>query len=147
MGILLATVASISFNLSYVSLRKIKNKPVSSWVLLFFIMVLNLVTMPAFFLSYDVYKNNFTHYSNEVWILLIIVGLVTLLTIYFTNLMFYYEKAGRGSAYFNFELIYTYIFDVFYMKNDFNLLELTGAWLIVIANIYIYILKSLKLID
>lgn len=61
--------------------------------------------------------------------------------------MFYYEKAGRGSAYNNFELIYTYAFDVFYMKNVFKLSELLGAGLIVLGNLYIYVLKTFRVIS
>jgi len=60
--------------------------------------------------------------------------------------MFYFEKAGRGAAYHNFELIFTYFFDVFYMKNNFKITEVIGAWLIVMANIYLYFLKSLGII-
>eukprot|EP00347_Sterkiella_histriomuscorum_P007907 403347105 len=146
-GIILAFLSSISFNLSYVALRKIKDRPVNSWLLVFYIMIINLVTMPAIFLSYDVYKNNFTHYSDKVWILITIIGILTLCTLYFTNLMFYYENAGRGAAYHNFELIFTYVFDVFYMKNSFKFSEMVGAWLIVMANIYLYVLKSLGTIE
>ncbi|CDW82290.1 membrane protein [Stylonychia lemnae] len=147
LGIVLALGSAVSFNLSYVALRKIKDRPVNSWVLVFYIMVINLVFMPGVFLTYDVYKNQFTHYSNEVWILIILTGILTLSTLYFTNLMFYYEKAGRGAAYSNFELIFTYFFDVFYMKNNFKFIEVIGAWLIVMANIYLYVLKSLGMLN
>ena len=65
---------------------------------------------------------------------------------YFTHLTFYYEKAGRGVSYANLELIYTYIFDVFYMKNTFRMMELIGAVLILVANVYLYILKAFGII-
>ena len=81
-----------------------------------------------------------------MWILLIIIGSLTLSTLYFTHLTFFYENAARGSAYSNFELIYTYCFDVLVMKNDFRLPEFLGAGLILLANLYIYILKSLHII-
>ena len=57
LGVALALASATSFNLSYVALRKIKDKPVNSWILVFYIMVVNLVFMPAVFLTYDVYKN------------------------------------------------------------------------------------------
>jgi drug/metabolite transporter (DMT)-like permease len=60
--------------------------------------------------------------------------------------MFYYENAARGAAYSNFELIYTYFFDVFVMKDSFRLLEMVGAGLIIGANLYLYLLKTLGVI-
>ena len=42
-----------------------------------------------------------------------------MLATHFFNLMLYNEKAGRGGAYSNFQLIYTYIFDVIYMHQSF----------------------------
>ena len=147
LGIMLAFLSSLSYNVSYVALRKIRDTPINSWILVFFIMLINLVTMPAVFLSYDIYRENFTHYSDKAWILIFMTGVLTLSTLYFTNLMFYYEKAGRGAAYTNFELIFTYVFDVFYMKNTFKMAEIIGASLIIAANIYLYILKSAGIIE
>ena len=63
-GIVLALVASIFFNIGYIALRKIRNTPVNSWIIVFMIMVTNCVVMPTFFLSYDVYKEHFTHYDD-----------------------------------------------------------------------------------
>lgn len=114
-GMLLAFLASFFFNVGYVALRKIRNRPVNSWVIVFFIMVVNCMTMPTMFLSYDVYLNQYTYYDDKVWIIIFLTGVLTVFTLYFTNLMFFYEKASRGAAYHNFELIYTYFFDVFYM--------------------------------
>ena len=73
-------------------------------------------------------------------------GITTIGTLYFTNLTFYYEKAGRGAAYHNFELIYTYIFDIFYMKSQFRIQEFLGAFLIMFANVYLYVLKATGII-
>lgn len=56
-GILFAFMSSLSFNISYVALRHIRSRPVDSWIIVFFIMVSNCVAMPAFFLTYDAYKN------------------------------------------------------------------------------------------
>lgn len=146
-GIMLAFASSTSYNISYVALRKLREHPINSWILVFFIMLVNLMTMPAIFLSYDVYRNNFTHYSDKVWVLIFCTGILTLNTLYFTNLTFYYEKAGRGASYHNFELIFTYVFDVFYMKNNFKIVEILGASLIISANFFLYILKSTGIIN
>ena len=110
-------------------------------------MAVNLLVMPSCFLSYDVYKSQFTTYTDKVWLLLLVIGMLTPLCLYFTHLMFYYEKAGRGAAYNNFELIYTYLFDVFYMKNSFRVMEFCGAGLILTANVYLYVVKSIGLIQ
>ncbi len=147
LGIMFAFLSGASYNISYIALRKIRDTPVSSWVLVLMIMVVNLVTMPAMFLTYDMYRDKFTHYTDNSWILLVIIGSLTLSTLYFANLTFYYEKAGRGAAYHNFELIFTYFFDVFYMKNTFKVIEILGASLIVVANVYLYILKSAGIIN
>ena len=76
---------------------------------------MNLFLMPSCFLCYEAVKNEYTIYTDKVWLLLLLIGSLTLTTLYFTHMTFYYEKAGRGAAYTNFELIYTYAFDVFYM--------------------------------
>lgn len=55
-GLIFALLSSISYNLSYVSLRYIKDRPVNSWLLVFFIMWTNLLVMPASFLSYNDFK-------------------------------------------------------------------------------------------
>ena len=146
-GILSAVASSVSYNVSYVALRKIKDKPVNSWILVFFIMVLNLIFMPSMIFTYDAYRETYTHYTDKVWIIVLLLGALTLSTLYFTNLMFYYEKAGRGTAYHNFELIYTYFFDVASMKTGFYFSELAGAGLIVLANIYLFIVKSFGIIN
>lgn len=147
LGIMFAFASSMSYNVSYVALRKIRDRPVNSWILVFFIMLLNLIFMPSMILTYDAYRETFTHYNDRVWIIVVLLGALTLSTLYFTNLMFYYEKAGRGAAYTNFELIYTYFFDAATMKQGFNFMELSGAGLIVLANIYLFIVKSLGIIN
>jgi drug/metabolite transporter (DMT)-like permease len=143
----LAFLSSLSFNISYMALRKLSHKPISSWVLVIHIMTANLLVMPGCFLSYDVvYHHTPSVYTDEVWILLLLVGLLTVSALYFTHLMFYYENAARCSAYTNFELIYTYLFDVFIMNNNFRLNEFLGAGLILLANLYLYVMKSLGFI-
>jgi len=60
-GIILAVLSSISFNLSYLALRNLKGHQINSWILVFHIMIVNLMFMPTCFLSYDlVYRHSFT---------------------------------------------------------------------------------------
>lgn len=147
-GTILAVLSSISFNLSYLALRNLKGHQINSWILVFHIMIVNLMFMPTCFLSYDlVCRHSFTQYTQHVWLLLLPIGFLTLSTLYFTHLTFYYETAARGNAYSNFELIYTYIFDVFVLGANFRLQEMVGAGLILIANAYIYLMKTLGYIQ
>jgi drug/metabolite transporter (DMT)-like permease len=147
-GVSLSFLASLSFNVSYVALRKLKNKQVNSWILVFHIMTANLLFMPSCFLGYDMaYRHQLTQYTSTVWLLLLLIGLLTVSTLFFTHLTFYYESAARGAAYTNFELLYTYIFDVLVMKNDFRLMEIVGAGLILMGNFYLYLLKTYKVIS
>jgi hypothetical protein len=78
-------------------------------------MITNLFLMPSCLLAYDAKNSTLMHYTDKVWIILILVGSLTVASLYFTLLTFYYENAARGSAYFSFELIYTFTFDVFIM--------------------------------
>jgi drug/metabolite transporter (DMT)-like permease len=56
-GLGLAFTASISINVSFVALRRIRHCNINSWVVVFFIMLTNCMMMPAFFLSYDIYES------------------------------------------------------------------------------------------
>jgi hypothetical protein len=71
-----------------------------------------------------------------------LIGALTVSTLYFTHQTFYYETAARGSAYSNFELVYTYLFDVWVMKSHFCMTEFFGASFIICGNMYIYIMKT-----
>lgn len=99
LGIIIAFFSSFSFNVSFVALRKLKDTSLNSWILVLIIMMVNLLSMPSIFLTYDAYNNTFTHYTNQVWILLLLIGLLTLSTLYATNMIFFYTTAGRGAAY------------------------------------------------
>ncbi len=144
----MATLASLSFNLSYMALRKLKTTPISSWTLVFHIMLINLLTMPSAFLSEDQIdpETHPTTYTGLIWLLLFLIGLLTVSTLYFTHLTFYYETAARGSAYNNFQLIYTYLFDVWVMQSHFCSIEIIGAVCIIVGNLYLYVLKTLGFI-
>ena len=140
----MAFLSSLSFNLSYMALRKLKTTPISSWTLVFFIMLINLFAMPSAFLSEDQLdpEIHLTTYTSLIWFLLFLIGLLTVSTLYFTHLTFYYETAARGSAYNNFQLIYTYLFDVWVMKSHFCIIELIGAICIIFGNLYLYLMKT-----
>ena len=45
-GLLLAFLSAFVFNLSFISLRKLKNEKVDSWVIVFLIMLMNLILLP-----------------------------------------------------------------------------------------------------
>lgn len=147
LGMILASLASLSFNLSYMALRKIKTKPVNSWILVFYIMLVNLFTMPTPFLFSAETSHHMTAYTDLVWLLLFLIGALTVSTLFFTHQMFYYETAARGSAYHNFQLLYTYLFDVWVMRSHFCVTELLGATCIIVGNLYIYIMKTLGYIS
>ena len=54
----------------------------------------------------------------------------------------FYEKAGRATAYYTFELLYTFLFDVFVLRSSFSMYELSGIGLIIFANFYMYFVNS-----
>jgi drug/metabolite transporter (DMT)-like permease len=98
----LALLSSLSFNLSYMALRKMKSKQVNSWILVFYIMIVNLFTMPTAFLFSEARSHYMTAYTEVIWLFLFLIGALTVSTLYFTHQTFYYETAARGSAYYNF---------------------------------------------
>lgn len=53
-----------------------------------------------------------------------------------------HEKAARATAYYNMELLYTFMYDIFISHADFSGWELSGVLLIVIANLYMYFVNS-----
>ena len=111
-------------------------------------MITNLLMMPACLFCYSGggYKSEGA-YTFEVWLLLVATGLLTLSSIYFTNLTFYYENAARGAAYSNFELIYTFFFDVVVMGGGFRMTEVLGAILVLAANLQLYAMKTFGFIS
>jgi drug/metabolite transporter (DMT)-like permease len=70
-------------------------------------------------------------------LLLLCVGCCTILGSYFINKSLQYEKASRATAYYSFELIYTFVFDVVVMKSSFSIYEITGVSLIICSNLYL----------
>ena len=74
---------------------------------------------------------------------LLFIGIVTVAGNYCVNKTLQYEKAARATAYYNLELIYTFAFDVFVMNSRFTHFEILGLLLIILANIYMYIVNSI----
>ena len=70
------------------------------------------------------------------------IGLITVVGNFCVNKTLFHEKAARATAYYNMELLYTFVFDIFVMKTDFSSSELSGVALIVIGNIYMYYVNS-----
>ena len=98
-GYAFAFISCILVNCSFVALRRIRLVRVNSWTITFYIMCCNLLTMPFFSFVNDYVENTYTRYTPELWIILIVLGLLTMVNLFFANLTFTYEKAGRGGAY------------------------------------------------
>lgn len=73
---------------------------------------------------------------------MLFVGLITVIGNYCVNKTLFHEKAARATAYYNMELFYTFIFDIFVMKSDFSATEITGVLMIVLGNVYMYYINS-----
>ena len=58
------------------------------------------------------------------------------------NKTLFYEKAARATAYYNMELLYTFLFDIYVSEAHFSGYEIGGVCLIVGANIYMYLVNS-----
>ena len=67
------------------ALRKIKAKQVNSWILVFYIMIVNLFTMPTAFLFSEARSHYMTSYTEFVWLLLFMIGALTVSTLFFTH--------------------------------------------------------------
>jgi drug/metabolite transporter (DMT)-like permease len=100
---------------------------------------------PFFF----VLEKTFTHQKRGVFdfdsfsvIIILFVGVITVVGNYCVNKTLFHEKAARATAYYNMELLYTFIFDIFVMKSNFSGAELSGVSLIVGANLYMYYVNS-----
>ena len=75
-------------------------------------------------------------------LLVLYVGVATVIGNYCINKTLFHEKAARATAYYNMELIYTFIFDIFVYNTNFSLAELSGVGLIVFGNLYMYFVNS-----
>lgn len=73
---------------------------------------------------------------------MLFIGLITVIGNFCVNKTLFHEKAARATAYYNMELFYTFIFDIFVMKSDFSFSEISGVAMIVLANMYMYYVNS-----
>ncbi len=75
-------------------------------------------------------------------LIIIFIGLVTVIGNFCVNKTLFYEKAGRATAYYNMELLYTFIYDLLISEANFSIWEISGVTLIVGANLYMYLINS-----
>jgi len=75
-------------------------------------------------------------------LIIFLIGFVTVVGNFCVNKTLFHEKAARATAYYNMELIYTFIYDIFVSHSTFSAWELSGIALIVLANLYMYYVNS-----
>jgi drug/metabolite transporter (DMT)-like permease len=75
-------------------------------------------------------------------LLIFFIGATTVLGNFCVNKTLFYEKAGRATAYYNMELLYTFLYDIFIAKAQFSIYEISGVSLIVLANLYMFWVNS-----
>ena len=73
---------------------------------------------------------------------MVLIGLLTVLGNFCVNKTLQHEKAARATAYYNMELLYTFLFDIFVSRSSFSIYEISGVSLIIIANLYMYLVDS-----
>lgn len=86
---------------------------------------------------------DFYNFDPQSMLIIFFIGVVTVVGNFCVNKTLFYEKAGRATAYYNLELLYTFLFDIFIDQAKFSLWEISGVSLIVIANLYMYLVNSL----
>ena len=75
-------------------------------------------------------------------IVIFFIGCVTVVGNFCVNKTLFYEKAGRATAYYNLELLYTFLFDILVVHASFSGYEIAGVSLIFVANLYMYLVNS-----
>ena len=86
-------------------------------------------------------KNYYDFESNSL-ILIFLIGLLTVLGNFCVNKTLFYEMAGRATAYYHMELLYTFLYDTFVSHAQCSQWEITGVTMIVMANLYMYWVNS-----
>lgn len=147
-GIALAVLSAIIFNLGFIALRKVKSQ-LNSWQIVFYFTVTNMMLSPFSFIAEKSFKEKETTTANTYYdfepnslILIFLIGALTVLGNFCVNKTLFYEKAGRATAYYNMELLYTFLYDIFVSKANFSKWEITGVSMIVLANLYMYWVNS-----
>jgi drug/metabolite transporter (DMT)-like permease len=116
-GCTLAVLSAVLFNLGFIALRKVKSQ-LNSWQIVFYFTVTNMLMSPFCFLADNSLAENPSYYDFEPnsFLLIILIGVLTVVGSFCVNKTLMYEKAGRATAYYNMELIYTFLFDIFISK-------------------------------
>ncbi len=86
--------------------------------------------------------NTFYDFEPDSFLLIFLIGAVTVVGNFCVNKTLFYEKAGRATAYYNMELLYTFLYDIFFDHSVFTGWEISGVALIVLANLYMYYVNS-----
>lgn len=147
-GMALAVLSAIIFNLGFIALRKVKSQ-LNSWQIVFYFTVTNMMLSPFSFIAEKSLRENESTAANTYYdfepnsfILIFLIGVLTVLGNFCVNKTLFYEKAGRATAYYNMELLFTFLYDIFVSKANFSQWEITGVSMIVIANLYMYWVNS-----
>jgi drug/metabolite transporter (DMT)-like permease len=136
----LALLSAVIFNVGFIALRKVK-RDLDSWQIVFYFTVTNMLLSPFSFMAEQALDRTPTVYEFEGQSLAIVflIGVLTVLGNFCVNKTLFYEKAGRATAYYNLELLYTFLFDVLVSRSRFSVSETSGVLLIVAANLYMYL--------
>ncbi|CDW81147.1 gamma-aminobutyric acid receptor subunit rho-3-like [Stylonychia lemnae] len=128
-GIALAFLSAVIFNIGFIALRRVKSE-LNSWQIVIYFTLTNMFFSPFFF----VIEKTFTHQKRGVFefdsfslLIIFFVGIITVVGNFCVNKTLFHEKAARATAYYNMELLYTFIFDIFVMKSNFSAAELSGV--------------------
>lgn len=145
-GMALAVLSAVIFNLGFIALRKVKSQ-LNSWQIVFYFTVTNMMLSPFSFIGEKSMNeepgvSNYYDFESNSIILIFLIGLLTVLGNFCVNKTLFYEKAGRATAYYNMELLYTFLYDIFVSHATFSQWEITGVAMIVLANLYMYWVNS-----
>lgn len=144
-GLSLAVASAVFFNLGFIAIRKVKSE-LNSWQIVFYFTVTNMIFSPFSFIveksMSDKPDSQYYDFELQSFILIFFIGAVTVFGNFCVNKTLFYEKAGRATAYYNMELLYTFLYDIFVSKASFSNYEISGVSLIVLANLYMYWVNS-----
>jgi len=143
----LAVMSAVIFNLGFIALRKVKSQ-LNSWQIVFYFTVTNMLLSPFSFLldkSFTAHiqeQSSIYDFAPDSLLILSFIGAVTVIGNFCVNKTLFYEKAGRATAYYNLELLFTFLFDIMVDRARFSGYEIAGVSLIVVANLYMYLVNS-----
>jgi drug/metabolite transporter (DMT)-like permease len=146
-GCMLALLSAVLFNIGFIALRKVKSQ-LNSWQIVFYFTLTNMLLSPVSSMSErGLVSSSGTppqlyQFDLESMSILFLIGALTVVGNFCVNKTLFYEKAARATAYYNLELLYTFLFDIFVMKAEFTIAEISGVALIVGANLYMYLVNS-----